>query len=56
MKKRTKWAVVLVVLALLGGIALFQLFFGLSPAEVRSVGIIGGADGPTSILVSKIVT
>lgn len=56
MKKRTKLAIVLVVLALLGGIALFQLFFGFSPTEAKSIGVIGGADGPTAIIVSKTVT
>ncbi len=32
---------------------IIALFFGFSPAEAASIGIIGGADGPTAILVTK---
>ena len=31
----------------------FALFIGFSPAEAGAIGIIGGADGPTAILVTK---
>ena len=31
----------------------FALTFGFSPVEAASIGIIGGADGPTAILVTK---
>ncbi len=31
----------------------FALIFGFSPVEAASIGIIGGADGPTAILVTK---
>ena len=32
---------------------LFALFLGFSPMEAGAIGIIGGADGPTAILVTK---
>ena len=32
---------------------LFALFIGFTPAEAGAIGIIGGADGPTAILVTK---
>ena len=31
----------------------FALFFGFTPMEAGAIGIIGGADGPTAILVTK---
>ncbi len=34
---------------------LFALFLGFSPAQAGAIGIIGGADGPTAILVTKIL-
>ena len=33
----------------------FALFMGFSPAQAGAIGIIGGADGPTAILVTKIL-
>ncbi len=33
----------------------FALFLGFSPAQAGAIGIIGGADGPTAILVTKIL-
>ena len=33
----------------------FALIFGFSPQESAAIGIIGGADGPTAILVTKIL-
>jgi len=33
----------------------FALFLGFSPAQSGAIGIIGGADGPTAILVTKIL-
>ena len=33
----------------------FALFLGFSPAQGGAIGIIGGADGPTAILVTKIL-
>ncbi len=33
----------------------FALIFGFSPVESAAIGIIGGADGPTAILVTKIL-
>ncbi len=33
----------------------FALFLGFTPAQAGAIGIIGGADGPTAILVTKIL-
>ena len=32
---------------------LFWMVWGITPAESASLGIIGGADGPTAIIVAK---
>ena len=49
MKKSTKWLILAGVLILcLGAVVLWFL------PESRSIGVIGGADGPTAIFVTTI--
>jgi len=55
MKKRTKWllagCVLVVCLAL---ILVGRTLFGFSSSEADALEVIGGADGPTAILVAPI--
>ena len=53
MNRQLKWlAALLLILALLG-FGLVSTLFGLSSAEEDAIRVIGGADGPTAILVAK---
>ena len=56
MKRWKKWLLAaLAVLALLCVLwCLLWTVWGFSPSEAASLGVIGGADGPTAIITAKI--
>jgi len=55
MKKPTKWLLAGCILAALLCAGFFvHSLFGFSPLEEDAISVIGGADGPTAILVTTI--